>query len=173
MDQRAGHDIVVGPVQHRPQPARPVDRRAGGRLSVLGKAHAPGGSAAYDDVVVAVQSALHDFSLYCRACGLLAGWAAGLAAGMWMLYTIPGAPGSGKLHFGGSAFSLSNLGLDTKMTIYAGFVGLIVNLAVAALGTLLFRAAKIADGDDATSRGDYFADEGDPKVKHLDLTGSH
>ncbi|MFI7640098.1 monocarboxylate uptake permease MctP [Nonomuraea sp. NPDC049400] len=104
--------------------------------------------------------------------GLLAGWAAGLAAGMWMLYLIPN-PVSGKQHFGGSAFALSNLGFDTKMTIYAGFLAVIVNLVVAALGTLLFRAIKVADGEDATTRDDYFADEGDPKVKDLDLTGSH
>lgn len=104
--------------------------------------------------------------------GLIAGWAAGLAAGMWMLYLIPN-PANGKQHFGGSAFGLSNLGFDTKMTIYAGFLALGVNLLVAALGTLIFRAAKVADGKDATAQDDYFADEGDPKVKDLDLTGSH
>ncbi|MEU1392477.1 MULTISPECIES: monocarboxylate uptake permease MctP [unclassified Nonomuraea] len=104
--------------------------------------------------------------------GLMAGWAAGLAAGMWMLYLIPN-PAKGKEHFGGSAFSLSNLGLDTKMTVYAGFLALIVNLVVAAVATLIFRAAKVADGADATRRGDYFADEGDPDVKDLDLAGSH
>ncbi|WP_346433754.1 monocarboxylate uptake permease MctP [Nonomuraea composti] len=104
--------------------------------------------------------------------GLIAGWALGLAAGMWMLYLIPN-PANGKQHFGGSAFALSNLGFDTKMTIYAGFLALAVNLIVAVVGTLIFRAAKVADGDDATARDDYFADEGDPKVKDLDLTGSH
>ncbi|MEQ4722675.1 sodium:solute symporter [Nonomuraea sp. B19D2] len=104
--------------------------------------------------------------------GLIAGWAGGLVAGMWMLYLIPN-PATGKQHFGGSAFALSNLGFDTKMTIYAGFLAVIVNLVVAALGTLLFRAIKLADGEDATARDDYFVDEGDPKVKDLDLTGSH
>lgn len=104
--------------------------------------------------------------------GLLAGWALGLAAGMWMLYLVPN-PATGKAHFGGSAFGLSNLGFDTTMTIYAGFLALAVNLAVAALGTLAFRAMKVADGEDATSREDYFADEGDPKVKELDLSAPH
>jgi SSS family solute:Na+ symporter len=104
--------------------------------------------------------------------GLIAGWAAGLAAGMWMLYLIPN-PANGKAHFGGSAFALSNLGFDTKMTIYAGFLALAVNLIVAVVGTLLFRAAKVADGEDGTARSDYFADEGDPDVKDLDLAGSH
>ncbi|GAA3467208.1 monocarboxylate uptake permease MctP [Nonomuraea roseola] len=104
--------------------------------------------------------------------GLIAGWAAGLAAGMWMLYLIPN-PANGKLHFGGSAFPLANFGFDTKATLYAGVIALTVNLVVAAVATLIFRAAKVADGEDATSRGDYFADEGDPKVKDLDLSGAH
>ncbi|WP_188193459.1 monocarboxylate uptake permease MctP [Nonomuraea sp. SYSU D8015] len=105
--------------------------------------------------------------------GLMAGWAAGLVVGMWMLYLIPN-PATGKAHFGGSAFPLANFGFDTKMTIYVGFVAVIVNLVVAALGTLLFRALKVADGPDATSRDDYFVDEGDPRVKEdLDLAGSH
>ncbi|WP_433444342.1 monocarboxylate uptake permease MctP [Nonomuraea sp. CA-141351] len=104
--------------------------------------------------------------------GLIAGWAAGLVAGMWMLYLIPN-PVKHQLHFGGSAFPLSNLGFDTKMTLYAGFLALIVNLVVAALGTLLFRAIKVADGEDATTRDEYFADEGDPRVKDLDLADSH
>ncbi|QYC41362.1 putative symporter YodF [Nonomuraea coxensis DSM 45129] len=104
--------------------------------------------------------------------GLLAGWALGLAAGMWMLYLIPN-PANGKAHFGGSAFGLANLGFDTTMTVYAGFLALIVNLVVAVLGTLAFRAFKVADGPDATRREHYFVDEGDPRVKDLDLTGSH
>jgi SSS family solute:Na+ symporter len=91
--------------------------------------------------------------------GLIAGWAAGLSAGMWMLYLIPN-PANGKAHFGGSAFPLSNFGFDTKMTIYAGFLALAVNLVVAVLGTVIFKAVN-------------FVDEGDPKVKDLDLTGSH
>ncbi|MFE3450112.1 monocarboxylate uptake permease MctP [Nonomuraea sp. NPDC059194] len=104
--------------------------------------------------------------------GLIAGWAAGLAAGMWMLYLIPN-PAKGKLHFGGSAFPLNNFGFDTTMTIYAGAIALTVNLVVAAVVTLILRAAKVADGVDATSRSEYFADEGDPRVKDLDLSGSH
>ncbi|MFD1930311.1 MULTISPECIES: monocarboxylate uptake permease MctP [Nonomuraea] len=104
--------------------------------------------------------------------GLIAGWATGLAAGMWMLYLIPN-PANGKLHFGGSAFPLKNFGFDTTMTIYAGAIALTVNLVVAAVATLILRAAKVADGEDATSPSEYFADEGDPRVKDLDLSGSH
>jgi SSS family solute:Na+ symporter len=100
--------------------------------------------------------------------GLIAGWALGMAAGLWMLYLIPN-PANGKAHFGGSAFSLANLGFDTTATIYAGFVALAVNLVVAVLGTLLFRGLKVADGADGTSNDDYFVDEGDPQVRDLDL----
>ncbi|MFI6317905.1 monocarboxylate uptake permease MctP [Nonomuraea sp. NPDC050556] len=98
--------------------------------------------------------------------GLIAGWVAGLGSGLWMLYLIPN-PATGKLHFGGSAFALKNLGFDTKMTIYAGILAIAVNLVVAVLGTFLFKALKVADGVDATRRDEYFADEGDPKVKEL------
>jgi SSS family solute:Na+ symporter len=103
--------------------------------------------------------------------GLIAGWAAGMAAGLWMLYQIPN-PAKGKEHFGGSAYKLSELGLDTKMTVYVGLLALAVNLAVAAAGTLVCRAAKLADGADATSDADYTADKGDPEVKELDLSAS-
>ncbi|XVQ15149.1 monocarboxylate uptake permease MctP [Spirillospora sp. CA-255316] len=102
---------------------------------------------------------------------LVAGWAAGLVAGMWMLYQIPN-PAKGKEHFGGSAYKLSELGLDTKMTVYVGMLALAVNLVVAVAGTFVCRAAKLADGEDATKASDYVADEGDPKVKELELTSS-
>ncbi|MFB4319353.1 monocarboxylate uptake permease MctP [Actinomadura sp. 21ATH] len=102
---------------------------------------------------------------------LIAGWAAGLGAGLWMLYQIPN-PAKGKEHFGGSAYKLSELGLDTKMTVYVGVLALAVNLVVAVAGTVVCRAAKLADGDDATRESDYTADAGDPKVKELELSSS-
>src|SRR5262249_34147558 len=95
--------------------------------------------------------------------GLVAGWVAGMAARMWMLSTIK-TPTNGKQHFGGSAFSLSELGFDTKMTVYAGAIALLVNIVIAVVATLILRAVKAADGVDATRGDDYFADEGDPKV---------
>ncbi|GAA3446754.1 sodium:solute symporter family transporter [Planomonospora venezuelensis] len=105
--------------------------------------------------------------------GLIAGWAAGMTAGMVLLYNV-GNPATGKLHFAGSAFPLERLGLDTKMTVYAGILALAVNLVVAALGTVLARSMKLADGGDATRPDHYLADEGDPRVKDLDLTpGTH
>jgi SSS family solute:Na+ symporter len=81
-----------------------------------------------------------------------------------MLYTIPN-PVTKREHFGGSAFALSKLGLDTKLTIYAGFVAVSLNLIISVIGTLIARAAKVPDGKDATAPSDYFADEGDPKLR--------
>ncbi|WP_431935019.1 monocarboxylate uptake permease MctP [Micromonospora sp. RP3T] len=94
---------------------------------------------------------------------LIAGWVAGMGLGMWMLYQI-GNPATGKKHFAGSAFPLSEFGFDTKKTIYVGIVAVLVNLVVAALGTLVLRAAKVADGPDGTTPDDYFADEGTPRA---------
>ncbi|MWA07101.1 sodium:solute symporter [Actinomadura sp. LD22] len=102
---------------------------------------------------------------------LIAGWAAGMIAGLWMLYDIPN-PAKHKAHFGGSAYSLSDLGLDTDKTIYVGMLALAVNLVVAVVATLVCRAAKLQDGEDATREADYLADEGDPKVKDLEVSGS-
>ena len=94
--------------------------------------------------------------------GLIIGWAAGMAAGMWMLYRIPN-PATKKLHFGGSAYPLSDIGLDTKMTVYVGAIALVINVVVAIVATVVLKAARTADGVDATRVGDYVADEGDPK----------
>ena len=95
--------------------------------------------------------------------GLIAGWVAGMAAGMWMLYRIPN-PTTKKVHFGGSAYPLSDLGFDTKVTVYVGVIALAVNLIVAVVVSVALKAAKTADGVDVTTTDDYLADEGDPKV---------
>jgi SSS family solute:Na+ symporter len=104
------------------------------------------------------------FTRWFHRSGLIAGWVLGMAAGLTMLYTIPN-PVTHREHFGGSAFALAKLGLDTKLTIYAGFVSVAINLIVAVIGTVIARSAKIADGPDATERSDYFADENDPKIR--------
>jgi solute:Na+ symporter, SSS family len=67
-------------------------------------------------------------------------------------------------HLGGSAFNLSELGLDSTLTIYAGFLAVAVNLVVAALATLALRAARASDGTDSTAPHDYVVDRGDPEV---------
>jgi SSS family solute:Na+ symporter len=95
--------------------------------------------------------------------GLIAGWVAGMGSGLWMLYTIPN-PATNHAHFGGSGFPLATLGFDTKMTIFAGFLAVALNLIVAIIGSWIARAAGVADGGDATVMSDYFADQGDPKL---------
>jgi SSS family solute:Na+ symporter len=91
---------------------------------------------------------------------LIAGWIAGMGAGIWMLYTVKSAT---RAHFAGSAFRLDNLGFHTNMTIYAGLVAVVVNIVVAALATLILNAAKVADGPDRTAEPDYFVDEDEPR----------
>ncbi len=84
-----------------------------------------------------------------------------MGLGMWMLYQIPS--GSGRAHFGGSAFLLSKLGLPWNIPIYAGFLAVTVNLIVCVIVTLIARAAKIPEGPDSTMPSDYFADEADQR----------
>jgi SSS family solute:Na+ symporter len=106
------------------------------------------------------------FTRWFHKWALVAGWVAGMAFGFWMLWTIPN-PATKHEHFGGSAFKLSELGFDTKWTIYAGFLAVALNLIVAALGTVLLRAVHVADGEDATADNDYTAEAGDPKVRDI------
>jgi SSS family solute:Na+ symporter len=100
---------------------------------------------------------------------LLAGWAAGLTAGALMLYDTSN-PLTGKQHFGGAQYALSNFGVDTKLTIYTGVIALTVNLVVAAIGTLVLRAVGAADGADATRPADYRADAGEPGVRPMPVS---
>jgi SSS family solute:Na+ symporter len=88
--------------------------------------------------------------------GLIAGWIAGMLSGLWMLYTVPN-PATHHEHFGSSAFNLSNLG-GPNVTIYAGFVAVLVNVLACVLGTGVARALKVEDGVDATAEPDYHVD---------------
>jgi solute:Na+ symporter, SSS family len=110
------------------------------------------------------------FGLYIRffhAWGLLAGWAVGLAAGLYMLYDTPNAV-SGKAHFGGPQYALSKLGFgDTKTTIYTGIVALALNIIVAVVVTLIVRATGRPYGEDQTHADDYLVEAGDPGVEPL------
>ncbi|MBU2670577.1 sodium:solute symporter [Actinoplanes bogorensis] len=107
--------------------------------------------------------ALGLFTRWMHRGGLIAGWIVGMGVSMWMLWQIPN-PATGRAHFGGSAFPLSDLGFDTKRTIYVGFVTVLLNLLVAAIVTLILRAMKTPDGVDGTTLSDYYADEGDPRI---------
>ncbi|XVV16174.1 monocarboxylate uptake permease MctP [Actinoplanes sp. CA-131856] len=107
--------------------------------------------------------ALGLFTRWLHRGALIAGWVVGMGLSMWMLWQIPN-PATKHAHFGGSAFPLSEFGLDTKVTIYVGFVTVVVNLLIAVIVTLILRAAKTPAGVDGTTKDDYFADEGDPRV---------
>jgi len=100
---------------------------------------------------------------------LIAGWAAGMALALWMLWDIPNAV-TKRAHFGGSAFPLKDFGFDTPKTIYVGFVAVAVNVLVAVIVTFILRATKTPDGVDGTRPDDYFADEGDPRLEKSRVT---
>ena len=106
---------------------------------------------------------------------LVAGWAAGMATGVWTLWTVQqvsvtaAGPKVIKEHFGGSAFRLSELGLSTTTTVYAGFVALLVNVLVAVVVTALLRSRETSDVPDETAEHEYLADRGDARVRDLDL----
>ena len=113
------------------------------------------------------------YTTFFHGWALLAGWATGLAAGMYMLYDTPNAV-TGKTHFGGPQYALSNFGFDTKVVIYTGLVALLVNIAVCALATFALRAAKRPYGEDATEPSDYVLEAGDPGVEQLtEATAPH
>jgi solute:Na+ symporter, SSS family len=106
---------------------------------------------------------------------LIAGWVAGMAVGFWATYQIPqklyNADGSVtivKAHFGGSGLPLSELGLNSTASIYAGMVALIANLVVCLVATPILRALKVADGTDITQNTEYFADQDDPRLRDLE-----
>lgn len=107
------------------------------------------------------------YTRWLHAWALIAGWAVGMAVGFVTLYRVPqrvfNADGTitvVRAHFGGSAFPLSDLGFDTRATVYAGLVALAANLVVSVLGTLLLRG-RAPDGADSTAPGDYTAEAGD------------
>jgi SSS family solute:Na+ symporter len=102
--------------------------------------------------------------------GLIAGWVAGMAAGLVMVYSIPKLNPDGTVareHFGGSSFALSKLGLDSSSAVYAGLLALLVDLVVAVVVTVVLRAMKVADGFDGTAESDYTAEREDPSIRDL------
>jgi SSS family solute:Na+ symporter len=110
------------------------------------------------------------YTAWLHRVALAAGVCAGLGTGLFMLYQTPGraADGSPLLHFGGSAWPLSHLGVQGGYAVYTGLLALAVNLVVAFVGTILLRQLRVRDGHDITWRRDYYADEGDTEVRRLD-----
>lgn len=91
---------------------------------------------------------------------LIAGWAVGMVYGTWVAYQNPkvGDPGS---HFG----SPLNEFPGTDTLFYIGLTAFLLNLLVAALMTVVLRAAGVDPGADQTSPSDYRADLGDEGVE--------
>ena len=108
------------------------------------------------------------FGLYTRwfhRWALIAGWAVGMIYGTVAAYNVvKPIPAGGTQHFAGSVALipvLAQLG-------YIALTAFVINVIVAAAATVLLRALKAPAGIDTTIKGDYFADEGDPRVKPLD-----
>lgn len=92
---------------------------------------------------------------------LFLGWAAGIAYGTIAAYNVVNPVT--KAHFGGSISAIPG----TDIQVYIAVVAFAINLVVAAVLSLVFRAMKVPDGKDITRSSDYGADENDPKVAQL------
>jgi SSS family solute:Na+ symporter len=88
---------------------------------------------------------------------LFAGWAVGMAYGTWLAY---GVASPVQAHFGGPLVNFP--GTETK--VYIALIAFLLNLLVAVVLTLVFRAMKVDEGVDGTRPQDYHADAGDPGV---------
>ncbi|QCB96408.1 sodium:solute symporter [Arthrobacter sp. PAMC25564] len=89
---------------------------------------------------------------------LLGGWAAGIIYGTAAAYNVVNPVT--RQHFGGSIAAIPG----TDVQVYIAVVAFALNLIVAVLLTLIFRAMKLADGEDITHSSDYGANEDNPKV---------
>ncbi|MEP9363089.1 sodium:solute symporter [Nocardioides sp. CN2-186] len=99
---------------------------------------------------------------------LMAGWAVGMAWGTWLAY---GVASPVQAHFGGPLVDFP--GTETK--VYIALVAFLANVLVAAVLTVVLRAAGVDGGVDQTRPQDYHADVGDPGVDaELDVsTAAH
>lgn len=90
---------------------------------------------------------------------LLAGWAAGILYGTIAAYNVVNPVTHA--HFGGSIAPIP----FTTVPVYIAVTAFVINAIVSVVLTLVFRALRVPDGRDRTTRADYGADEGDPKVQ--------
>src|SRR3954453_11505592 len=109
------------------------------------------------------------YTRWAHGWALLAGWAVGMIAGLYMVYAPP-TPAPGKAHFGGSSYLLSNFGFDTKVSVYSGFLALLANLIVVVVGTLILHAVGAHEPGDETRSADYELEAGDPGIAPLPST---
>ena len=82
------------------------------------------------------------FSRWLHPWALFIGWAAGMVSGTWMVWS---------LGLKGSVYPIPHIG-----GMYAAVPALILNLALSAILTLLFRAVKLRPGHDITDPAAYF-----------------
>ena len=112
------------------------------------------------------------FGLYTRwfhRWALLAGWAVGMVYGTIAAYNVvKPTPDGGVQHFAGSVALIPGL----AQLGYIALTSFAINVIVAVVLTFVLGALKTPTGADATIKGDYFADEGDPRVVTVD-TGPH
>jgi solute:Na+ symporter, SSS family len=104
------------------------------------------------------------FGLYTRwfhRWALLGGWAVAMVYGTVTAYQQVN-PNTGK-HFGSSVGPIDVIGQSG----YIALTAFVINVIVAVVLTLVFRALKAPEGGDVTLPEDYRADEGDPRVRDL------
>jgi SSS family solute:Na+ symporter len=92
---------------------------------------------------------------------LFVGWAAGILYGTIAAYNVVNPVT--KANFGGSIAAIPG----TDVQVYIAIVAFAINLIVAAVLSVVFRAMKLPDGKDITRHSDYGADENDPKVAQI------
>ncbi|HEY0451717.1 monocarboxylate uptake permease MctP [Actinophytocola sp.] len=104
---------------------------------------------------------------------LVAGWAVGMAWGMFLLYQIAN-PATKRAHFGGYALPLDKLNIlgwqpfpGSTVQIYVGFVALVANLLIALVVTLVIRRFDVFNGNDDTTGEDYHLDEHDKDLRPI------
>ncbi|MCU1582173.1 MAG: sodium:solute symporter [Microbacteriaceae bacterium] len=93
---------------------------------------------------------------------LLIGWAVGIVYGTVSAYNVINP--ATKAHFGGSIATIP----FTDIPVYIAVTAFVINAIVSVVLTIVFKAAKVKDGVDSTTVGDYGADENDPKVAQLE-----
>jgi SSS family solute:Na+ symporter len=88
---------------------------------------------------------------------LLAGWLVGMVYGSYEAYGVKSAVTN---HFGGATATVPLLG----KTAYIGMTALVLNFAVALVGTALLRLAPSTAGRDETTPEDYLVDADDERL---------
>jgi len=101
------------------------------------------------------------FTRWFHRWALLAGWAVAMVFGTVSAYNVVNPVT--KKHFGGS---LANIPF-THTQAYIALTAFVINIIVAVVLTLIFKAVKMPDGEDSTHMTDYTADRGDPGVQDL------